>query len=389
MFNKNNNKTKSENEYLESVKFHTMKKDLLGENDNAIEESSDGIAEDYNKEGSPFLSKTVAINVENNLENKASDGLSKEADNIGARSGTMPKNLNSYPHIPTAETEAPPSVKNADMASFETLNEKSSTFIYGIIFVIILLLGAGGYYIWFMRDEKDNDISKSGITADSNKKSSANPENNSTNAIKDLADDKSGFSDKVNFMVVNDEEFDQLGIKSIIERKFIEMEKYSGNQLEFLVVDKNNKPILFKNFIDNFKIYLSPNVVNNLSPDNFSLFLYKNKDIKRVSVVVGTKNKDLLKTNLVKNERTLVKNIEALFTYAKPENISASKFGESNYNGNIIRYVNLNKSLDLSLDYAVVGDYLMVATNKESGRLIIDKLSKEAESKTDIFSSEN
>jgi len=71
MFNKNNNKTKSENEYLESVKFHTMKKDLLGENDNAIEESSDGIAEDYNKEGSPFLSKTVAINVENNLENKA------------------------------------------------------------------------------------------------------------------------------------------------------------------------------------------------------------------------------------------------------------------------------------------------------------------------------
>ncbi|HBR79385.1 MAG TPA: hypothetical protein DEA46_03080, partial [Candidatus Moranbacteria bacterium] len=306
-----------------------------------------------------------------------------------ARSGTMPKNLNSYPHIPTAETEAPPSVKNADMVSFETLNEKSNTFIYGIIFAIILLLGAGGYYIWFMRDEKNNDNSKSGITVDSNKKSSANSENNSANAIEDLVGDKSGFSDKVNFMVVNDEELNQLGIKSIIERKFIEMEKYSGNQLEFLIVDKNNKPILFKNFIDNFKIYLSPNVANNLSPDNFSLFLYKNKDIKRVSVVVGIKNKDLLKANLVKNEKTLVKNIEALFVYAKPENISASKFGESNYNSNLIRYVNLNKNLDLSLDYAVIGDYFMVATNKESGRLIIDKLSKESESKTDIFSSEN
>lgn len=400
MFDKKNKKINDNSEYLESVKFHTMKDDLSGEGEKApnIENKKEELYE--NKGGSPFLNnkvvndKAVEDNTENVPEKEMSNDLAKaepKKENIALNNFSNPKTSGGYPHladISESETATPVSIN--DNGTIEYADEKKSVFGYVVIFIIILLLGAGGYYFWILK-EGDADIFNVNIAEKLNKISESvniNPDEDLNNAIDDLSDNKNGFSDKVNFMIVNDGELSQLGITKLIDDKFTEMEKYSGNQLEFLLVDKNNKPISFKNFADNFKITLGDDVLNNVDLDNFSVFLYRNGDIKRVDLVIGVNDVNSLKTVLARDEKKLVKDLDSLFVYEKPENYASKQFDQSDYNGSLVRYLNLNKELNLSLDYSIVGDYLVFATNKESGRLIIDKLLGESEGKSDIFNPE-
>jgi hypothetical protein len=236
-----------------------------------------------------------------------------------------------------------------------------------------------------VRNENNNNLVQDGNVIAENSNDSIN---NSTSAVVNSINDLSNkeFSDKTNFLVINSDELNQTGINTLIERKFLEMENYDGIQLEFLLVDKDNKPILFKDFVDNFKLNLSPDIINNLVSDNFSLFLYKKDNIKRIDIVVGVKNRDLLKSGLSKNERMLLNDLAALFIYDKPDSNMIVQFKDSNYKNNLVRYANLDKGLSLSLDYSISGDYLIFATSKDSGRLIMDKLAGELVSKNDIFS---
>lgn len=396
MFNKKN-KTKSESEYLKSARFHTMKNDLSGETVNSPRE------EDYIKEspevkgGSPFLSKRDNLAKMQGIPEREDAGnelLEKEDKSI-IQESIKSEVPNNYPHIRTPQELYAAETKSKADNSFEQENGGGwSVWGYTLFFIIILLLGAGGYYLWSSKSEGLSD-SFAGIgklislNKEDDASNSTNSESDSVDTINDLSDNKNEFSDKANFMVLGDEDSNFEGIGRTIANKFAEMEKYKGRQLEFLVVDKNNKPIIFNDFADKFKITLSSEITGSLASDNFSLFLYQDKNIKRIGLVMAIKNKDSLKTALTKNEKRLIKDFNSLFLYEKPDTELISKdFSQSEYNGNFIRYANLNKSLNLSLDYSISGEYLVVATSKDSGRLIVDKIASESIGKKDVFSPE-
>lgn len=398
MFNKKNNKIKTESEYVGFAKLHTMKDDLSAEN----KKNTENIAIEDKFEKNPNIAgSSPFLNNLNNIEKTSDSGepgfdLRKETS---AQNNDQPESPKSggFPQMPMQNQDNSFSNFSEGVASENSMEvvetvEKKSFLAYVIIFIIILLLGAVGYYVWMVKGQKNVADLGSDVSMDSNENSVNSPDeksdNNYSGAINDLSGNNEEFSEKVNFMIISKENLNQVGITKLIENKFVEMEKYNGNQLEFLVVDENNKPILFKDFINNFKITLDPGTVNNLSEDNFSLFLYKNKEIKRVGMVVEIKNKDALRTSLTINEKFLIDNMNSLFVYDKPDQSSNEKFNESKYNDNVIRYVNLSKNANLSLDYSIVGDYVVFATSKDSGRLIIDKISSEKNSKKDIFNPE-
>ncbi|HBI16936.1 MAG: hypothetical protein UR60_C0010G0015 [Candidatus Moranbacteria bacterium GW2011_GWF2_34_56] len=393
MFNKKNNKIKTESEYVGFAKLHTMKDDLSAENKKNREDINAEVKVEKNINvvgNSPFLNNTERV-----LDKKESNlDLQKETSGQDNRQFEVPKS-SGFPQMPKQNQDSSFSNSNENIVSedFTGKSEKKSFLAYVIIFIVILLLGAIGYYVWMAKGQKNMADFGSDASKDSSEES-AIPSNENSNgnysgAINDLSDNNEEFSEKVNFMIISKENLNQAGITKSIESKFIEMEKYSGNQLEFLIVDENNKPILFKDFIDSFKVTLDSGTMSGLSEDNFSLFLYKNKEIKRVGMVVGVKNRDALRKNLAANEVSLIDNMNSLFVYNKPDHSLNKKFNESEYDGNIIRYVNLNKNANLSLDYSIIGDYLIFATSKDSGRLIIDKLSDESEPRIDIFTPEN
>lgn len=387
MFNKNNTKIKPESELLALAKFHTMKQDISGESvvspkeDSKLEDQSGEMTEA--KGGSPFLNNEMpTVDKVNEVNEKIAS--EKEIKRAG------------FPNFEKINEENNMNTENGGNETNELLQEtgeKKHGLVYVMIMIVILLLGIGSYYFFFVREEKSMNEIFSDLIGANNESNSDDLTNNTdlgsnNQAIDDFSEEKNKFSDKVNFMVINDENFDQAGIKSAIDDKFMEMEKYNGSQLEFLLVDQNNTPISFKDFGDNFGLSLKPEITNNLSGDNFSLFLYKNSGVKRVNLVVGVKDEDLLRVGLAKNEETLVNDFSSLFMYDKPES-AAQPFKESDYNGKIIRYINLKDNADLSLDYAVLGNYLIVATSKDSGRLIIDKLSDESSPRGDIFTPTN
>ncbi|MFA6183942.1 MAG: hypothetical protein WC682_02465 [Parcubacteria group bacterium] len=375
MFNKENNKEDLISESIKSVKFHTMQDDLSGKNEISQEEETKNPIISDAKEDSPFLSGSK--NISNKIDDVAVANKGYDNQDVAFKQPftSSNNNVNDKDDIGGVESEINDEVE-----------KKSHFFSYMVIFLIIILLGAGGYYYVVIKGENISSLLQN-VNIINNDSSSDNSNTNiaETNPIGDALGNTGVFSDKTNFLVIGEDKFNQAGIKSVIDEKFLEMEKYKGNQLEFIVVDKNNKPVGFNEFINKFNLSLNAEIVNNLVPDNFSIFLYKKDNIKRMDMVIGIKNKDLLKIGLNKNEKTLVSDLSGLFIYEKPVNVIGRQFKDSKYKDSLIRYINLNTSLNLSLDYAISGDYLVLATNKDSGRLIIDKLASELVKNEDIF----
>lgn len=400
MFNKDNNKTNLVSDKLKAVKFHTMKNDLLKElnannntNNNANDISVKEIS-DNTQESSPFLNSGISnLNVLDKI-----DGIREENNssviNVKVEKQTPAGDVTSSDIMSEniANVAVADRVKNINDSENEVAKNKSSALVYVIIFIIILLLGAGGYYYWTTRESEtenieivqDNIDNEEDVVIEEKQDEIIEEE---VIPIDDLAQ-VNDFSDKSNFLVIKDNDLTLVGIKKSIENKFLEIKDYPGDQLEFLLVDENNKPILFNDFVEKFKISLSLDIINNLEVNNFSLFLYKKDNIKRIGLAINIKNKELLKAGLLKNEKTLLTSLNSLFIYDKISNVVDLEFKVSKYKENQIRYVNLNTTMDLSIDYVIIDNYLVIATNKDSGRLIMDKLSGEMVKNEKIFSPE-
>lgn len=392
MFNNENKKTDFLDDNLKSVKFHTMKDDLTNKEENINFEKTANIKEvDQTKGNSPFMNQaSESFNIEAvNAKKDIPNSYPAPATPLASSPAASYPTFDADQPFGSKNTPKPEININVDNIEFDDAQGKSSVFLYIIILIVILLLGAGGYYFWMVKGGK---IEETGLIQDildykeSVKETDGVNKNIDNNVpVTDLSNADSGFSDKTNFLVIDGNELTQVGIKAAIDKKFLEMDKYKGNQLEFLVVNKSNKPIAFRDFANSFKINLDTTITSNLEMDNFSLFLYKKGNIKRVDLVLSVKNKNLLKANLLNNEKTLVDSLAPIFVYEKPMNTSNMQFKESVYKNSVIRYTNLNKGMDLSLDYSISGDYLILATNKDSGRLIIDKLSGELVKNENVF----
>jgi len=329
---------------------------------------------------SPFLT-----NRNRNVDNI----ISKRSETVEVKNSQKEESHNFFPKIETEIHESEAVIKKSkskgsalnatdevkDLYEYEGNN--TGTWFYLFILFLFLLLGGLGYYLAMIK-EKDLSLesikelwegevsSKLNVLVEDESDTPSSKDSNQTNV----------YSDKINFLVINEDELTKSGIRNIINETFVKMNSYQGDQLEFILVNKENKPIKFEAFINAMEIVLDKNILNNVY-DNFSIFLSKKDNLNRMGMVVNIQNKDAVLNSLKSSEANILKNLEPIILGGEISSESKKTFSDGTYRDVQIRYMSLNSKPDLSIDYAILKNYLIFATSKESGRMIIDKILSE------------
>lgn len=384
---------------IEKLPVFTMKKDLKSLSDPKKNQesslnsdkinSSEEIIE-KNEKSSPFLaSKKITENpIKNTIPNNSSynapplnqeDEKEKEESEIKITQETpKPEIKESVPQkSEKEETEDITLEKEKGTKPFEYKNEKikitetpkkTSGFkkILTFIFILITLgiIGGGGYYFWTTR------IISLPVPA------TENPE--PTNTTPEVISEPQPKPEIVlsqtspNYLIIDTTD------KNAFETAIAEYankvaQTNAGSLIEFIATDKENNPISFEIFAQNFNINLNPEILAQLNP-SFSLYIYNyGSDKIRLGISILVKDSELLKLALEKNEPTLIQGLSPLIgntDYQYPDN---SSFSIGTYNEAEIRYFNISSPEEMAIDYSVYKNNLIIGTTKSVTYSILDR----------------
>lgn len=224
--------------------------------------------------------------------------------------------------------------------------------IFILIIIIILLSGAGFYYLKYIKGPE-----KPGVETPASLF-----QTESTEVISIKEGKESALSNQ---------------LKKKIER-FQEEDLPTGEAGTFrrILVKKISKEkdyfLSFKEFIEILGINLPINILENLG-DSYTFFLYSQKEGVRSGLVIGAENIDNLKISLRNWEELLSWDLKPMFFGAETGGLITENFQDGIYKGVNIRYLNFS-DFSFAIDYAVVRNYLIIATSKESMRGVIDRI---------------
>jgi hypothetical protein len=129
------------------------------------------------------------------------------------------------------------------------------------------------------------------------------------------------------------------------------------------------------------EIIVPPYALTELGPD-YTLVLYNQDEGKRLGLITQVKNSENLKTQLTNWEQTMLNNFQNFYIDDQPGQKETETFQDDIYSPDgeagqktAIRYINL-PTPDLTINYAIVNDLLIISTSKELIYTIIDKILK-------------
>jgi len=145
-----------------------------------------------------------------------------------------------------------------------------------------------------------------------------------------------------------------------------------------LIKDTKKEYADLYSFISIFKIDIPENIKNTITDseingDNYNLFLHNNGEENRVGLIMSMGQSSDLVQNLKAWEETMVADIRSFIFKDKTLESAIEGFQDNIYNEVTIRYINFPTS-DLSIDYALIGNKLVITTSKDSMYAIIDAL---------------
>lgn len=241
-----------------------------------------------------------------------------------------------------------------------------------IIIFIVLLSGFGGYYFWITKyaaEEQAVVETQPEIEQTETPTQEEQPAETTTPAIADFS------TDKPNYLNLDTENPSAASVKDQVTSY---AQKVAASQIatpvEFIVADKNNNPLTFSQFFSSFGINLPDSISSNLN-DPFSLFIYNTTAGPRLGMSIGSKNDTSLKTGLLAEEKNFPKDIEPMFLGATYSTAPTDTFKDSSYSGSDIRFMNLTSTQELSIDYSVSKNKLIIGTTKMTLRSVIDYIS--------------
>jgi len=150
----------------------------------------------------------------------------------------------------------------------------------------------------------------------------------------------------------------------------------STETFEFVVTDANNNPVSFSIFCLATKINLNESVLKSVG-ESFSLYMTAAEGKTHLAIAVSAKDSDAIKQGLLKEEASLPTDLAPLFLGEKPT-ITRGSFKNGSYGAIATKYLNLDETQSLSVDYAVTADMLYIGTSKNTLRSAIDKHSSES-----------
>ncbi len=283
------------------------------------------------------------------------------------------KNINSASIPETSQKQKTENKeKNINSASIPETSQKHFSWNRIIITVTILLIfltiASGGYYFWITRKIQTTPTITENIPSQE--------EQSETPVIIEPSTKKYSL-EKPNILKIDTNNTEiSLQNQLITIGQELQEESPEATFVEFVVRDENNNPIDFPIFsvLASLKLDYALKYLEN----NFSIYFYPSEEGSRIILAIDIKEKNNLKQALLANEKNMIKDLYPLFlgqTIAK--NIK-TVFVENNNLAYPIRYLNVDPEAkgDLSIDYILTENQLIIATSKKSTLAFIEFLNK-------------
>jgi len=230
-----------------------------------------------------------------------------------------------------------------------------SSLIAFIVLLVIILFASAGIGYFYMTRQQDTDIAETMpaeiFTPTESEFSSENP----------------------NYLPVDIENIDKEQLKQIIKNSSEAVaEAEVIIPIEFIITDLQNNPTTFTLFSQKMGLILPENITSKLT-ENFSLFIFNDAGNMRLGVSIETLSDTNLVTGLLMEEPSLAKNLESLLLSSEDYEISIIDFSEAIYKDILIRYQNIISPEELSIDYALINNQLVIGTTKATMHALIDK----------------
>lgn len=159
-----------------------------------------------------------------------------------------------------------------------------------------------------------------------------------------------------------------------------EEENILNNILVKISSQTERKYVSLSDFISISGINLPENIIQSAVADdlggmNYSFFSYNQTEGKRLGLIIKIAEGVDLSADLGEWEASVPEYVDGFFIYLEDQILLAAteEFQDNVYNNIAIRYLNFPNP-DLSVDYAIVGDKLIIATSRESMYAVIDAL---------------
>lgn len=223
-------------------------------------------------------------------------------------------------------------------------------------FFIIALFSFGGYYFWLTRNnttEEKNVPPISDSPTDNFSFSITNP--NYLNI--DISSDTKT-KNKINQYA-----------QKISEQK-------QDTPIEFILTDSSNEPINFLEFSNLLGMTLPTDITDNLA-ETFSLFIYNDNGNKSLGLAMDLTSEKTLTGYLSQEEVSFAANFlpfTSILAATPPmESWMDKNFKTNTHKNTVIRYINIISPEELSIDYAIHQNQLLIGTTRRTLRSIIDK----------------
>ena len=225
--------------------------------------------------------------------------------------------------------------------------------------LVILVIVAGGYYFWLNQNQQTQEVAVTNV-----------PEQ----TVEPQPEPVAKFSnEKPNIFTVDMSTSTTKTLRDALQNQAQDVsEEKDSFPVEFTVTGIDGQPVAFKDFAKALGITFSPALTANLA-DTFSLFIYNDQANTRLGIALNSKDPIALKKLVVAEEKTLAKDLSPIFL-TDEYTLTPKTFASSNYTGLAIRYLNIISPEDLSVDYAISQNKLLIGTTKMTLRTIIDKI---------------
>ena len=146
-------------------------------------------------------------------------------------------------------------------------------------------------------------------------------------------------------------------------------------QIALIEIKEENKTLELEKLFQKITLKVPDEIMVDLK-DNYNLIFLNFEDEYRLGLIVEVDNLKKVQKNISQWETTMIDDLATLFLRTRINYPYSSDFQENTYQGIKIRYLNFSES-NTTIDYAFVGNKLIITTSKESICRIIDMLVNE------------
>lgn len=244
-----------------------------------------------------------------------------------------------------------------------------------VIVLILIVLGGGVYYYMTQIASKGEEVAVEEPTTS---------EEESAEIVEEAEPMEYSLA-MPNYLTIDTENQTRQELYSKIENVMNQLPAMETEVYEFVVTTEDYSQIDYDKFSDFTGLDLGPQITLNLS-NEFSLFLDARNSKIGIAIKIDEGKGMMLSNELEANENNLLTNTQALFLEKFIPDPSKT-FSDSQYSDIDIRYVNFDEMTGASIDYAIIDNYFVVGTSKDTMRSIIDKIIGEGEmmERGDVF----